>query len=117
MTWESALIFVSAGALRGVPARAPPIEKSCCNSRLDHGADGAKPSDPKKSGARTPVPASRNDTVFDVSFWNGPRLGAAFVAQVLGQVIEAPSEGQRRAALSAYGAQRGARPTSIDDRA
>ena len=31
--------------------------------------------------------ASRNDTTADASFWNGPRLRAPFVAQVIGQVI------------------------------
>ena len=34
---------------------------------------------------------SRNDTSPREPLWNGPQLNAAFVAQVIGQVLESPS--------------------------
>jgi hypothetical protein len=44
---------------------------------------------------------SQNDTMADASFWNGPRLRAPFVAQVIGQVTgeNAPDP---RSALASY---------------
>lgn len=117
MTGTGALLCLSASAARSVPARLAPIEKSNCNSRLDHGADGAKPSEPKRIPGRERLPASRYETDFDAPIWNGPRLRAAFVAQVLGQLLEAPPEVIRHKALSAYRAPSVTFAASIDDRA
>jgi hypothetical protein len=44
---------------------------------------------------------SRSGTYSNAPLWNGPRLQAAFVAQVLGQVL-APQTGDLRLAIAAY---------------
>lgn len=117
MTGTGALIFLPAGSARGGPARPPPIEKSCCDSRLEQGADGTKPPETTISAARALVPASRYETCLDAPMWNGPRLRAAFVAQVLGQLLQTPPDNVRRGALAAYGAPRDPVASAIDDRA
>jgi hypothetical protein len=117
MAWTSALISVFAGNARNLAARPSPIEKSFCDSRLDHGADDTRASEPPKIAPPEPVQSSRYETGSDGPFWNGPRLRAAFAAQVLGQVFEARPEERRRAALTAYQAQNRAVRASVVDRA
>jgi hypothetical protein len=45
--------------------------------------------------------ASHSGTTSNAPLWNGPRLQAAFVAQVLGQVLSPPSSNPQ-SALAAY---------------
>ena len=56
---------------------------------------------------RRHVASSRNGTTDYAPLWNGPRLRAAFVAQVLGQVMMDPSDAALSLAPAAY-AERGA---------
>jgi hypothetical protein len=55
----------------------------------------------RRRGDRRGCDPSRNDTTGDASFWNGPRLRAPFVAQVIGQATggQAPDT---RSALTSY---------------
>jgi hypothetical protein len=46
--------------------------------------------------------SSQNDTRQDVPFWNGPRLRAPFVAQVIGQVAHHEEKPDARSALASY---------------
>lgn len=46
--------------------------------------------------------SSHNDTKDDASFWNGPRLRAPFVAQVIGQVTDDDAKPDARSALASY---------------
>jgi len=59
---------------------------------------------------------SQNGTEESAPLWHGPRLRAAFVAQVLGQIMgtQPPSQAQ---ACSAYGSGRGVARLGFDSRA
>jgi hypothetical protein len=63
------------------------VEKLNSSNAL-HRKPGSPDSDsPRNCGSRAQARASRFDTEESASLWNGPRLRAAFVAQVLGQVF------------------------------
>ena len=46
--------------------------------------------------------SSHNGTREDASFWNGPRLRAPFVAQVIGQVTDDETKPDARSAVASY---------------
>ena len=76
----------------GVPAQAPRervtrVEKLNSSNAMRRKPGTPESDSPRSYGPRAQAHASRFDTDESASLWNGPRLRAAFVAQVLGQVF------------------------------
>jgi hypothetical protein len=93
-------IVPSAGVSAYSAARAR-VEKpsETQQSRHDRRRDDAKDARARLHDRRRP--SSQNGTRDDASFWNGPRLRAPFVAQVIGQVT-GESAPDARSALASY---------------
>ena len=101
MTDACTFPIVAATAASRARGIVPAIEKPRCDKGLQQdvalqsmrahaAAGGGERRRPSHSGTYSQAPP-----------WNGPRLQAAFVAQVLGQVL-APETGDPRLALAAY---------------
>jgi hypothetical protein len=75
-----------------VPAPAPRervtrVEKPNSSNTLQRRSESPDANSPRNSGSRAHAQSSRFDTEESAPLWNGPRLQAAFVAQVIGQVF------------------------------
>ena len=76
----------------GVPAQAPRervtrVEKLNASNALRRKPGSSESDSSRNYGPRAQAHESRFDTEDGAPLWNGPRLRAAFVAQVLGQVF------------------------------
>jgi hypothetical protein len=93
--------IVAANGIARSRAIVSSIEKPCSNKGLQQSVTAETPRETAhnpRSDRRRP---SHSGTESNAPLWNGPRLQAAFVAQVLGQVL-APHTSDPRLALAAY---------------
>ena len=101
MTDACTLPIVAASGVarsRSVVAR---IEKPRCDKGLQENVTTQASHETARNARGDHKRASHSGTESNAPLWNGPRLQAAFVAQVLGQVL-APPIRDPRLALAAY---------------
>lgn len=101
MTDACTFAIVAATGIARSRAVVPRIEKPCGDKELHERVDLQPPGDSTNDARREPRRPSHSGTTSNAPLWNGPRLQAAFVAQVLGQVLAPPSSNPQ-SALAAY---------------
>jgi len=101
MTDACTFAIVAATGIARSRAVVPRIEKPCGDKELHERVDLQPPGDSTNDARREPRRPSHSGTTSNAPLWNGPRLQAAFVAQVLGQVL-APQASSPHLALAAY---------------
>lgn len=77
------------------------IEKPRCDKGLQEDVTAQASRERVRNAYSDRRRASHSGTESNAPLWNGPRLQAAFVAQVLGQIL-APQTSDPRSALAAY---------------
>jgi hypothetical protein len=101
MTDACTFPVVAASGIARSHAVVTAVEKACCDKGLRENVVTQPPRENANDTGRERRRASHSGTTSNAPLWNGPRLQAAFVAQVLGQVL-APQTGDRQSALAAY---------------
>jgi hypothetical protein len=93
--------IVAANGIARSRAVVSSIEKPCGDKGLQESVTAETPRETAHNVRNDRRRASHSGTKSNAPLWNGPRLQAAFVAQVLGQVL-APQIADPRLALAAY---------------
>jgi hypothetical protein len=102
MSGANGVAIVTAGGpyrLRALNAR---VEKLRSGSGLRDDRERSAENSASNAARRNASSLSRYETVQSEPLWNGPQLNAAFVAQLLGQVLADPAADDGRSALAAY---------------
>jgi hypothetical protein len=89
MTTAISFPIISAAGRTGSGVMVRGVEKSSAGRNFHDESATADTQRGSRSAAREGRPSCRNGTATAVSFWNGPRLRPAFVAQVIGQTMQA----------------------------
>jgi hypothetical protein len=101
MTDACTFPVVAASGIARSRAVVTAVEKPCCDKGLQENVTAQPPRERANDVRSERRRASQSGTTSNAPLWNGPRLQAAFVAQVLGQVL-APQTGDPQLALAAY---------------
>jgi hypothetical protein len=101
MTVSGRFAIVASAGVSAVNAPTLRVEKPSKTQGSSHNRQRDDAKDSRALVHDRRCQSSQNGTRDDASFWNGPRLRAPFVAQVIGQVIgeNAPDS---RSALASY---------------
>jgi hypothetical protein len=101
MTDSCTFPIVAATGIASARTTVGAVEKPRCDKGLQQDVTSQPPQETASGVRRERRRASHSGTNSNAPLWNGPRLQAAFVAQVLGQVL-APQSSDPRLALAAY---------------
>ena len=83
--------IVAASGVARSAAVVSPIEKPRCDKGFQENATAQTPRESAGEPRSERRRSSHSGTTSNAPLWNGPRLQAAFVAQVLGQVLSPPA--------------------------